>query len=125
MSKTDEYKPSGRTKLLPHVKKAWVEKLRSGRRQVRAALKSKDHNGKIGYCCLGILCDLGDKAKDRWEKPTVSWDDEWTYDGEDGMPPNDVLKAANLSHMNASILAEMNDAGIGFKAIASWIEKHL
>jgi len=122
-----DFTPSGLSKLKPKVKRAWLKVLRSGnRKQVEGALKGRNHAGQLGYCCLGILCDLGKDRKEKWEPASwVAGDEMWTYDGSDGFPPGYVLDRAGLHEQDANTLAEMNDAGIGCKRIARWIEKHL
>ena len=49
--------------MIPEVKEAWVEALRSDDyAQTRGYLCRDDleslHNGNEGYCCLGVLCDV-------------------------------------------------------------------
>jgi len=118
----DDYNPSEDSNLHKDVKKAWLKALRGNRRQGAYGLKVKLKDGGIGYCCLGVLCDLGEHRKRKWK-----WDEYnlATYDGKGGIPPNYVLKRSGLDSHDARILANMNDCGFGFKEIASWIEKHL
>lgn len=121
-----DYKPSGKSKLLPHIKDAWIEALRGNRRQIRRVLKGKRDDGRTGYCCLGVLCDLGDKSSQRWEKDiTLSGRVEWKYDGNISFPPLNVYDKSGLDVEDAKTLAQMNDNGIGFKRIATWIERNL
>lgn len=129
----NDYYPSGKSNLKPEVKVAWLKVLRSGQRQIEGNLKARDECGRIGYCCLGLLCDLGKDANKRWVKDDAllsPFGDSWQYGSsynysDDGYPPNDVLEKSGLHKKDAVTLAIMNDAGIGFKQIARWIEKHL
>lgn len=44
--------------MIPEIKADWLAALRSGEySQTKGALKDG-----IGYCCLGVLCDLAEKA---------------------------------------------------------------
>lgn len=43
--------------------KAWVEALRSGEyAQGKYALTAVNEDGKMGYCCLGVACELAVRA---------------------------------------------------------------
>lgn len=43
----------------PDVKAQWVAALRSGEyEQAHGYLKVVDEGGGVGYCCLGVLCEL-------------------------------------------------------------------
>ena len=125
----NDYKPSGRSKLKPRVKKAWLEALRGNRRQVQGFLKARrDKDNRIGFCCLGVLCDLGEKSTEMWEETFCTLGDDhlcFEYDSNDVFPSDDVLHHSGLDSLDAGILASMNDDGIGFKRIANWIERHL
>lgn len=127
MSSIKDYSPSGNSKLKKKVKEAWLTALRGNRRQIKGGLRGRrTQDGRMGFCCLGVLCDLGKDASKKWEQSN-DWclGDEFTYDGTAGYPPNYVLERAGLDRTDAEILAQMNDNGIGFKRIARWIEKHL
>lgn len=122
----------GYKKLHKHVKTAWLDALRSGRyEQTEGLLRQKEHRG-YSYCCLGVLCNIGDKSK-QWNKdkdPSGNWiygpEDSQDINSQDGgMPPPHVYELANLSPTAANELAEMNDNGESFKYIADWIEKNL
>lgn len=130
-------KPYGYKKLTPEVKEAWLRALRSrGRRQAEGVLRRRDENGKLSYCCLGVLCDLGKDAKKKWTREIwspssyISSGLHYDYDGRpkagyEGLPPAYVLKRAGLNKKTAEILAEANDNGASFKQIADWIEEYL
>ena len=79
-SVVDSIKPKGEEKLLPHVKEAWVKALlRGDLRQAQGSLKKTNSEG-VAYCCLGVLCDLGDNAKERWTPPEETLNEEsWMY----------------------------------------------
>ncbi len=54
------------------VKEKWLKALRSGEyKQAKYGLKSKFEDGSVGYCCLGVLCDIIAKEDERFK-----WDDE-------------------------------------------------
>lgn len=108
------------------IKKVWLEALRSGDyEQTTGHLKKRD-----GYCCLGVLCNLGPSKN--WN--IVSEYDEanniHTFTGPDGdesktMIPCDVRLRTGLSDDEAETLADMNDRGGTFNEIADYIEENL
>lgn len=77
-----------------------------------------------GYCCFGVLCEIADVS----------------FEPSAEMPSNSVLfrvglpvlykKLSGQTHTEWSYdqrvikLAEMNDGGINFRAIADYIEEH-
>ena len=100
----------------PDAKAAWLEALRSGRyKQGKGYLRTE----KDEFCCLGVLCDLG--VKKAWDSLTAPG--YRSYNGEGKMPPANVLQAAGLDRNAAGELAEMNDNGCSFEAIAKHIEE--
>ena len=58
-------------KLDPAFKERWVKALRSGRyRQVNAHLRGIDPDtGKLGYCCLGVACNITNRNKWKTSPP--------------------------------------------------------
>lgn len=116
------------SKLAPHIKEAWLKALRSGDyKQGRQALRIGD--GKASkYCCLGVLCDLGEKK---------AWEDLY-YNGEYGYSSGKGMQNLSQGYINESLakkmtldpivaydLAQMNDDGKSFAQIADWIEENL
>jgi hypothetical protein len=101
------------------VMKKWVKALRSGKyKQFKGGLKGKTEEGKLGYCCLGVLCRVVGS-------PTLS------RLGAD-LPRDIVCEKAGLSNWNPEVnyldtgrrfLSSLNDEGITFKEIADLIEK--
>ena len=97
------------------AKAAWVTALRSGHwKQGRSSLRWKDE-----FCCLGVLCDLGEK-KDWLEIGGLYY-----YEGETNYLPEEVAISAGLTRAQQTFLAGMNDDGKSFEEIAEWIEKCL
>lgn len=131
-------------KMDPKIKAKWLTALRSGNyRQVEGALRGftvaedgLSQTNKIGYCCLGVLCNI--ESRHRWHKTTDDYDKDFRY-GSVGMtelgdnlvtasttmPPKVLAEKWGLSLAAAQRLAAMNDAGKPFDEIADWIEKHL
>jgi hypothetical protein len=111
-----------------HIKKLWVDALRSGNYQQGA------HHLRCGdaYCCLGVLCDLHNQSKSG-----PGWANDWTYLGYDAHLPLEVCKWAAIipcgltdvsvkSFQNFGIkLSQMNDGGASFDEIADFIEQNL
>lgn len=117
--------------MKPEIKKLWVEALRSRKyKQTTNALRDG-----VGYCCLGVLCDLHQKATGTgtW---VVNEDGEQEYKGrpreklEGGALPESVRKWAGvtacdpgLGDRSASVWND--DERAKFGQIAKLIDKHL
>ena len=111
--------------------KKWIEALRSGEYTQSIGRLS---DGRGGFCCLGVLCDIVNP--DGWtEIPSYGMppDDEpqTAYRGSNphetlgtGLAPTSVWRGqAGLGDvLNQSTLANMNDNGFSFKEIADYIE---
>lgn len=129
----------------PQVKEKWINALRSGEyKQGREKLRSPN-----GYCCLGVLCDLYSKEKEiEWtfkeafEEENTQPVDRWYFDGESEFLPQSVKEWAELEQINPLIkidvddpwedpwsyheeVANLNDTGYTFTAIANLIEQQL
>ena len=110
------------------IKAAWVSALRSGEYEQGAGqLRGSDDK----FCCLGVLCDLAEKAGIVQARP---FDNCWDYGGATGYTPAVVKDWAGLPGDGDGdgileierTLAEMNDSGNdGFAAIADRIEAEL
>lgn len=105
------------------VKTSWLYALRSGKyTQARSALKkSIGHEDDVGYCCLGVLCDISQKGK--WKKDrqgTYYW-----YDDISGVLPKSVKEWSGVILERERDLAGMNDGGSSFEEIADWVETNL
>jgi hypothetical protein len=122
------------------VKRKWLDALRSGSyRQTRGKLK-----GKVGFCCLGVLCDLYLNSKDA-KKRGLEWTEDNLFDCHDGYPeeaslPNCVRDWAGLKNSDPVVgthkgkygydedltLSHLNDTSkYNFKKIADVIEQKL
>lgn len=120
-------------KMNPDIKKLWVEALRSGKYEQADSFLRYEDDGKLHYCCLGVLTDLYRKER------KVSWDTASPRPPDMEMPTTKVCRWAGLDHTPAredkhvasdeqgaaSKLAEMNDMGRTFKQIAAYIERYL
>lgn len=127
------------------AKALWLTALRSGEyEQSSGALKGVNEDGKVGYCCLGVLTDIAIKTgvvdgewiyrerldahayRDRetgcTEGALLPWDvAEWAGVRENGNPRGDfgLQRGAILD------LPALNDGGLPFGEIANIIEKNL
>jgi hypothetical protein len=135
------------------IKALWLEALRSGEYaqttgMLRRAQDEPEDDAKAGFCCLGVLCDLAEKAGVTKFQPnevrvgmygyetTISGgyankDDEDTYYRDNEMLPEYVQEWAGLNASNPEVwhnesmtaLAELNDdAGLNFSEIADAID---
>lgn len=127
------------------MKEKWVAALRSGDyTQAQDALRRtiEDENGsRVGYCCLGVLCNLYIK-----DNPGAEW-----VDSDDGATfvvnatyfdtnylPSPVMEWAGLDETDPHVrvptvtdpfnerrLSHLNDNGNDFERIANLIEESL
>ncbi len=128
-------------KIRPDIKKRWINALRSGDYEQ----SSGQLQDTIGYCCLGVLCDVVkyDVGLD-WE--FVSGDGPY-FDGEMSLLPHSVWNYVTdglhlpsspttkcdfnvenhlFDHYDSEAsLAEINDEGASFEEIAQIIEDQL
>lgn len=115
----------------PKIKYLWVDALRSGEyAQAYGQLRrTYGEEAPAGYCCLGVLCDLYDKAN-----KTSSWDNETdNFMGRSAFPPREVTAWAGMdddernglfgSAMERRDVISMNDDGDTFSEIADVIER--
>ena len=119
-------------RMNPEIKAQWVAALRSGEfAQGFSALHSQE---PVGYCCLGVLCVLAQRAgivEAFPESNGLVW-----YGGDAGNPaenaylPEEVIAWAGLASRNPRVaneesLAKMNDDVASFSVIADHIEEYL
>lgn len=136
------------------VKEKWVAALRSGRyEQARGKLRV-GWEGKEGYCCLGVLCEVAIESGlevrtmtytegDVWEEVTRYSTENWESAPHDPIwegayLPDGVREWAGLSEPDPTVrginvdypddentLAGLNDSGLSFERIADIIEQNL
>jgi hypothetical protein len=118
------------------IAKQWTEALRSGKyRQTLNMLKNtfdepSEDGTKVGYCCLGVLCELAADAGilNRAENDGYTYEDaEGTY--YTALPPV-VLEWAGIHFANGwrsvdepSLVGLNDEWGFSFEQIAEVIEK--
>lgn len=118
----------------PKVKELWIEALRSGDYKQTINYLRDD----VGYCCLGVLCNIyleqvSDDCKwtedNNFQYPYEYEDDLFAYEAES--LPQCVIDWSDLPDENPDIvakdmdLATLNDEGASFKEIADLIEEEL
>lgn len=113
----------------------WVAALRSGQYQ---QTKQKLNDG-VGYCCLGVACELSGitrKKHEEYDETTWFYDDEYlvlptsvqNWLGVDDtnpvldMPPSVYLHPQDDEASHARDVASLNDEGFTFDQIADLIE---
>lgn len=98
-------------KMNKEIKEQWVAALRSGDyAQGSESLCRQDYNSEeYHFCCLGVLCDISNPS--RWHG--------------DDMPTRGFLESLGISWNTAETLAFMNDGGLPFSEIATYIEENL
>jgi hypothetical protein len=104
--------------------RCWVAALRSGRyRQVGEHLRTD-----LGFCCLGVACDV--YRAGRWRRRSGG---EWVFLDQTAELPLAVLDAYQLRstdarfgpHLESDSLLIANDRGQSFAWIADLIEREL
>jgi len=105
------------------IKNKWVKALRSGDyKQSQDQLKDS-----VGFCCLGVLCDLAPRKVGEWEGDGTIFNGNECDLSESVMKWSGVCSAdGDLPKKRSGIasLANLNDSGRSFKQIANVIEKH-
>ncbi len=118
----------------PEIKALWVGALRSGGYgqtdgQLRRTYRPGEGEIPAEYCCLGVLCDLYDKAN-----KTSSWNNETdNFMGKGAFLPEEVSGWAGMNAYERDGLftsageyedvVSMNDNGATFGDIADVIER--
>lgn len=132
-------------KMKPEIKALWLEALRSGEYdQTKGWLAVPKDDGAVGYCCLGVLCDIA--VKQGVEVPvTKSISGKalgYGADANNMSLPREVMDWAGLpndpvvatpdgiseAHTSTTItLAELNDehSDFTFPVLADLIEEQL
>lgn len=107
-----------------NIKARWIKALRSRKyQQAQGRLREMD----IGYCCLGVLCDVieprGWELNETWHHSLAEGDIRLS---------RKMRRKTGLKWHEETMLIEMNDgdteenmAPLGFLAISRWIEKNL
>lgn len=112
------------SKMDPQVKEVWIDALLSGKyKQGRTKLQNQDGE----FCCLGVLCDLYDKAH-----PNATLRDAKGYAGKWHSLPYEVRSWSGISEVGEfhlvdgthCSLARLNDEGMKFPDIANVIREH-
>jgi hypothetical protein len=117
---------------LTENQRAWVQALRSGEyKQTKGVLAKLDEETRepLGFCCLGVACDLAVKAG---LSITVNEDGfVRRFDGSIGSLPPSVQQWLGVTDQSpywnpddGGSLAEQNDDGATFAEIADFIEQH-
>lgn len=99
-------------------KKKWIKALRSGEyKQAKNELRSLGGtDGEVlGYCCLGVLCDI---ANVRWKGSNCTYGSCDLNRKGQAYFGLDAVKTGELIHLNDTLKKS-------FKQIANHIEKHL
>lgn len=117
-------------RMNPEVKAKWLEALRSGNYQkTKAVLKRANIDGSIGYCCLGVLCEISGKGQFSYDTSLGCFSFTGSFGAVQSMPPSSVCEWAGLQEDFSldvpNLLARMNDDGKSFVEIADWIEQNL
>lgn len=112
-------------KLVPRVKKLWLEELRGGDfYQGRQALCREVGQGKSELCCLGVLCAIAYEEYVTEEKVEPWY--RFYGSGFSSVPPPEVTLWANLDNNARDKLIDLNDEQHkSFTDIADWIEENL
>lgn len=123
-----------------------IAALRSGEfKQCTGKLAKRSEVGDIGYCCLGVACELHVRKNNlqSWKTDSLPRTDGLipiAYNGSPHYLPEEIQQklrwstreghlklgfptSAECRHMNWDSLASANDGGLPFSVIADFIEK--
>lgn len=106
--------------IKPDLKAQWIADLRSNVDHQGQNYLSKDNR----ECCLGRLCMLRGVPIACIDSVNGNARFEFKDSTEGLMPPRYFCESFGLDMSFAETLAEMNDQGYGFAAIANFIENH-
>lgn len=96
--------------MKPAMKDKWVKALRSGKfEQCNSVL----HDGKTGYCCLGVLRHVADPK------------DKRSQNNDHAFLSRPQLKQFGLTDKVQIALADLNDDKVPFEVIAGLIDEAL
>ena len=106
----------------PEIRARWTAALRSGDyKRSSGVLRAANDR----FCCLGVLCDLAEKAgvvSGTQAGPFA----QWRYDDESAYLPRSIQAWAGLTRQNPQVedggLANLNDDGWSFAQIADAID---
>lgn len=111
------------------LKRLWLKALRSGKyKQQQSALRVVEDGSVLGYCCLGVLCEVYRHSTrgGHWVHST------FIINGSESMSqlPDPVRAWAGLDDRNPKLgryksAISLNDEGKPFAFIADRIEKYL
>ena len=130
-----------KTKMNTEVKEKWIAALRSGKYEQG----SQKLRSVTGYCCLGVLCDLySQEHNQEWEfrgydEIAYQTTDYWYFDEQSEFLPETVMEWAGFSLPSPQVkmyheeedffykddIANLNDSGYTFNALADLIEEQL
>ena len=118
----------------------WVKALRSGKfKQIKGSLVALNNDKPMGYCCLGVLCEVSDVPLNHFKTyDSLSGDlsqrcgienPEGEIEETQNLPYDDINKKkikirVGNKYKGFVSLAVANDFGASFKSIATWIEKN-
>ena len=118
----------------------WVKALRSGKyKQADGSLIILNNDKPMGYCCLGVLCEVSGIPLNHFKNHGVLWGDLSRSCGiSDSEGQIKETKSVSIYDINKKkiqlrignkyksfvSLSDANDDGASFKSIATWIEKN-
>lgn len=109
------------------VKRKWVKALRSGEYKQAQGTLFLDERGEVtNYCCLAVvIAEMFPGAFDGREDTYYGTSVNVGAAQEDGRVADDLAILWGLDQDSQDILADMNDDGASFPAIADWIDENL
>lgn len=104
------------------LKAKWIEALRSGQyRQTQARLRTNDG---LGYCCLGVLCEISGQGEWKHGDFITRQNGEMLASMQAGIDFRHA-KMFGLEESAKRYLMHANDSGTSFPLIADWIAIHV
>lgn len=117
-----------------NIKKIWLKALRSGEYEQTTTRLCRPRSDGVGFCCLGVLCDLYTIETDLGEFEDHSSDvarESFMYRCDSGQRavtylPEEIADWSGLDLDEQTVLAKKNDCkGFSFDQIADYVEEQL
>lgn len=128
-------------KMNPEFKAKWLAALRGGEYQQAQGALRRVEEGKVGYCCLGVACEISGKGRwrtDGHDRSVYGYqlNEEFLPEELDGRYstarlPITLRHSLGISWEAEDHVIQMNDGNYGetapktFTEIAQWIEENL
>lgn len=111
------------TRTREQAYKRWIAALLSGEYEQENGSLCRETQGKLAFCCLGVLCDLAAKDGGAQWKPYLG---KLTVHGDASKLPKKIRVFMGMTTEDECALIDANDSdGLSFKDIAKLIRTEI